>query len=253
MNHRPTKAESDAAFKALIDQLTAWVIPDAAIDRAHEAARASLAEVKWLTEYEDGKASRLLTVVAFLSAVVGAVFTRFASEYPWPGIGGPYCSSGWLLPVATYAAFFVYVIIVTWSVLRVLGAIRPTFNIPATWKGAVQPGLPRSMLFYQGILDVPAPGWGQAFEQLTGTDGKDLKRYYTKCYIAESYLIAEKVATKLAVLSPGINALRWSMSILLGFFILFSATIITVDPVKTDSPSVHPTVIQTPISPPAVK
>lgn len=253
MSHRPTKAESDAAFEALIEQLTAWVIPDDAIDRAHEAARASLAEVKWLTEYEDGKASRLLTVVAFLSAVVGAVFTRFASEYPWPGMGGPYSSPDWLLPVATYATFFVYIVVVTWSVLRVLGAIRPTFNIPATWRGPGQPGLPRSMLFYQGILDVTAPAWGEAFKQLTGTDGKDLKRYYTKCYIAESYLIAEKVATKLAVLSPGINALRWSMSVLLAFFVLFAATIMEIHPPTSNNRAAPIPAIQAPVSPPAAK
>src|SRR5205814_5842198 len=130
---RPKKQDTDAAFKALIERLNAWEIPDNAIDCVHEAARASLAEVKALTEYEDGKASRLLTVVAFLSAVVGAVFTRFASDYPWPGMAGPHWSAAWALPVATYTAFFVYVILVTASLLTVLSAIKPTFNTPVTW------------------------------------------------------------------------------------------------------------------------
>ena len=163
----------------------------------HEAARASLAEVKALTEYEDGKVSRLLTVVAFLSAVVGAVFTRFASDYAWPKMSEAHLGADWLLPVATYAAFFIYVVVVTWSMLKVLGGIRPTFNIPATWQGAGRSGLPSSMLFYARILDVPAPQWGEAFAQLTGKDGADLKKYYAKCYISEAYLVAGKVADKL--------------------------------------------------------
>lgn len=256
MSHRskrPTTQERGTAFKGLIDRLAAWNIPDDALDRVHEAARASLTEVKALTEYEDGKVARLLTVVAFLSAVVGAVFTRFASDYPWPRMGGVNCTADWLLPVATYTAFFIYVVVVTWSVRRVLGAIKPTFNIPATWRGAGQSGLPPSMLFYKGILDVPAPLWGEAFQQLTGKDGVDLKKYYAKCYIAEAYLIAEKVADKLEVVSPGINALRWAMAVLLGFFILFGATIIAVEPVKSDSRPAHPPEIHTPALPPAVK
>ena len=251
---RPKKQASEAAFEALIDQLNAWDIPNDALDRVHEAARASLAEVKALTEYEDGKVSRLLTVVAFLSAVVGAVFTRFASDYAWPKMGGAHFGADWLLPVATYTAFFVYVVVVTWSVLRLLGAIKPTFNIPATWKGAGRPGLPSSMLFYAGILDVPAPQWGKAFEQLTGKDGTELKKYYAKCYIAEAYLVAEKVADKLEVVSPGINALRWAMGVLLGFFILFAATIVTVEPGKSLSPpAAHLPEVHAPVSPPTIK
>jgi hypothetical protein len=238
---------------ALLDRLHAWEIPDDAIDRVHDAARASLGEVKALTEYEDGKVSRLLTVVAFLSAVVAAVFTRFASDYAWPKIAGVELGPDWLLPAATYAAFFAYIVLVTLSVLKVLGAIRPTFNVPATWKGAGNPGLPSSMLFYQGILDVPAPRWGESFEQLTGKDGKELKRYYAKCYVAETYLIAEKVAIKLEVVSPGIDALRWAMGVLLLFFVLFGATIIAVDPVKSVAPPVHPPEVQGPVAPPALK
>jgi len=252
-SRRPNKEARGAAFKALLGRLEVWEIPDDAIDRVHDAARASLAEVKALTEYEDGKVSRLLTVVAFLSAVVGAVFTRFASVYSWPKVAGAHIGPDWLLPAATYTAFFVYVLLVTLSVLTVLSAIRPTFNVPATWDGAGRTGLPSSMLFYRGILDVPAPRWGEAFEQLTGKDGKELKRYYAKCYIAEAYLVAEKVADKLEVVSPGIDALRWAMGVLLVFFVLFGATIITVEPIKSDIGPVHLPELAAPAAPPAVR
>jgi hypothetical protein len=237
MPSRPKKQARARAFSDLIKRLNTWQIPDDALDRVHDAAKTSLTEVKALTEYEDGKVSRLLTVVAFLSAVVGAVFARFASDYAWPGFRCAALTTTWILPVATYAAFFVYIVLVTWSVFRVLGAIKPTFNVPATWKGAGSPSLPTSMVFYQGILDVQAPQWGEAFVAMAQPDGKELKRYYAKGYIAETYLIAEKVADKLSLLAPGIAALRVAMAILLGFFVLFAVTIVAVEPTRTASVS----------------
>jgi hypothetical protein len=235
MPGRPKKGERDRAFSNLIKRLDTWQIPDDALDRVHDAAKTSLTEVKALTEYEDGKVSRLLTVVAFLSAVVGAVFTRFASDYDWPGFRCAALTITWILPTATYAAFFVYIVLVTWSVFRVLGAIKPTFNVPGTWKDAGSSARPSSMLFYQGILDVRAPQWGEAFETMAKPDGKELKSYYAKGYIAEAYLVAEKVADKLSLLAPGIAALRVAMAILLGFFVLFAVTIVAVEPTRTAS------------------
>jgi hypothetical protein len=224
MLDRPTEQERRQQFTELLAKLQTWDIPDAAVETVHDAARASMNEVKSLTEYEDGKISRLMTVVAFLSAVVGAVFTRFASEYRWPGFSAFAWGPDWLLPAATYTTFFLYVVIVTASVLVLLGAIRPTFNVPDTWKGRAHAGLPRSMLFYQGILGVTAPKWAEAFEQTAGADGALLKKYYAKCYITEAYLIAEKVALKLRVASRGVCALQFAMGILLLFFLLFWAT-----------------------------
>lgn len=162
----PRDADRRKAFEELIRRLHAWTISDDAIDRVHDMARASLNEVKALTEYEDGKVSRLSTVVAFLSAVVGAVFTRFAADYPWPGIQSLDASCASALTVSVYIAFFAYILLVTGSVLVILGAIKPTFNVPDTWTSPGQEGLPSSMVFYRGILDVSAAKWGQAFEQL---------------------------------------------------------------------------------------
>lgn len=68
------------------------------------------------------------------------------------------------------------------------------------------------MLFYARIVDVTAPSWEEAFVKLGTGNGDDLKAYYAKCYIAETYLVAGKVADKLRVLSPGWapSALRWA-------------------------------------------
>src|SRR3954464_3444805 len=112
------------AFASLIAKLDDWSIPTGAVDRVHDGAKASLAEVKALTEYEDGKVSRLLTIIAFLSAVVGAVFTRFATYYPWPGFAAAAANGLSVLTIAAYFAFFTYVLLVTGSVLIILGAVK---------------------------------------------------------------------------------------------------------------------------------
>lgn len=232
VKNKPTKEERGRAIDELVTRLNNWSIPEDAVDRVHDAARASLNEVKALTEYEDGKVSRLLTIIAFLSAVVGAVFTRFAADYAWPAIARFSWSEDWLLPAAAYLSFFLYILLVTWSVLKVLGGVRPTFNVPATWIGPGKAGLPPSMTFYRGILDVSAPKWGEAFEQLTGSEALDLKRYYAKCYVTEAYLVAEKVADKLAIVDPGVKVLQWAMWVLLLFFGIFSVTIVAVGPTR---------------------
>jgi len=224
----PSAADRDAAFGELVRKLEEWKIPSGALDRIHDSAKASLTEVKALTEYEDGKISRLLTIVAFLSAVVGAVFTRFATDYPWPGFWTPATNCLSALTIVAYLAFFAYVLLVTASVLVILGAVKPQFNVPKSWTNPAQEALPPSMLFYARILDVTAPNWGEAFVKLGTGNGEDLKAYYAKCYIAETYLVAGKVADKLRVLSPGVGALRAAMVILLLFFFLFGANVIFV-------------------------
>ncbi|OSI72290.1 hypothetical protein BSZ21_07350 [Bradyrhizobium canariense] len=225
----PSAADWDAAFDELVRKLQAWKIPSTALERVHDGAKASLSEVKALTEYEDGKISRLLTIIAFLSAVVGAVFTRFATDYPWPGFRAPATNVLSALTIAAYLAFFAYVLVVTASVLFILGAVKPRFKVPKSWSNSAREGLPPSMLFYERILDVTAPNWGEAFIKLGTDKGDDLKAYYARCYIAESYLVAGKVAEKLRLLSPGVDALRVAMGILLLFFVLFGANVMLVN------------------------
>jgi hypothetical protein len=47
-----------------------------------DRARETLDEVKGLTEYQGQKSTRLLTIVTFLSAFSGVLFSRFADTYP---------------------------------------------------------------------------------------------------------------------------------------------------------------------------
>ena len=201
-----TRKELSSQFAELAKDIDSWQIPEKAVDTVHDMARASLNEVKALTEYEDNKVSRLLTVVAFLSAVVGAVFTRFESEYVWPSPQWE-LQRAWVLPFLSYLAFLVYLVVVTAAVFVLIQAIRPRFKVPASWTGDSKAG-PSSMVFYEKILDVSPRVWGSAFIGLTDDTGKKLKSVYAKCYIKEAYLVADKIADKLRYVDPGVSALK---------------------------------------------
>lgn len=176
---------------------------------------------------------------------MGAVFTRFATDYPWPGFQAPATNCLSAVTIAAYLASFAYVLLVTASVLFILGAVKPQFNVPKSWSNSAREGLPPSMLFYKLILDVTAPNWGEAFIKL-GTNGDDLKAYYARCYIAKTYLVAGKVAEKLRVLSPGVGALRIAMGILLLFFFLFGANVMFVGSQAVSGPRASTAAISEP-------
>lgn len=234
---------SDDEFLNLVRRLDAWDVPADSIDRLHDLSRASLNEVEALTEYEDGKVSRLLTVITFLSAVVAAVFTRFAADYSLPPVLHPVCSAAWILPMATYVSFLGYVLLVTFAVWSAIGAVRPKFVIPETWRNATGKEGPTSMIFYKGILDTNPVEWGRTFEDQAARDKADkLKATYAKNYIAEAYLVAQKVAEKLESLKPGIAALRIALGLLMVFLAAYAATIASVDPTR---PAAAPPAVQT--------
>ena len=223
----PSKAERAEQMRSAIALLDPWDIPDEALDSVHDAAKTSLDTVTALTEYEDAKASRLLTIVAFLSAAVTAVFARFSSVYSWPGALA-WKSSFWLV-APTYCLFWLYLLIVTYGALRIFVAIGPTFNVPKTWGKAVGEN-PASMLFYQMILSVNHTAWARFFRDTTGENGHDLKQVYVKDFIIESYLVAEKVAVKVRVLTHGVRCLIVAMGLLLIYFVLCAASFAAVTP-----------------------
>lgn len=218
--------------KALIDLLVGWEIPAGQEESVHDMARASLDEVKGLTEYEDAKVGRLLTIVAFLTALAGAVFNRFASSYPlprWEELASD-CANFW--PALTYLFFGIYSLVVAVSAFIIFGAIKPTFNEPAQWK-APSEGRPKSMNFYARILDSNPRVWGETFVDLTAksnASGNALRARYAKDYIFESYLVAEKVALKLQKVAPAVRWLQRSMLLLAAFILSYAITLIALLP-----------------------
>lgn len=209
--------------------LSDWQIPEGREQMVHDMARASLDEVKGLTEYEDGKVGRLLIIVAFLTAMAGAVFSRFSATFPLPRMHELANDSAYFWPLLTYSLFTAYAVLVAVSAYVVFGAIKPTFNEPKQWK-ARSDGPPKSMNFYARILDANPQVWAQTFVGLTGGKGGPdaLQAQYAKDYIFESYLVAEKVAHKLKKVAPAVRWLQWSMLVLAAFIGAYLITLIVL-------------------------
>jgi len=213
--------------------------PDEAIDDAIDLAKASLTEVKAQTEYQDGKATRLLTVTTFLTALAGAFFANFASDYPLRTLGD---QSGWVygMVLATYLAFLAFVLFALGGALVTFHATRTRFKYPSSATVGSQKGPTKSFLFFREIIGVTPTGWANSFVTVApGAEGKptatlrpDLKIEYLKNYVAEAYLIAAKTADKLRYLQPGQGLLAWSLRCLLVYIVLLSVTQSRVQPTK---------------------
>lgn len=191
------------AVKIIADQLDSLSPDPVALDAELKLARESLDEVTAQTDYQDGKATRLLTIVTFMSAFSGLAFNRLADGYPvsmitwterWPSMNS-------VLVFLSYTLFAAFALLATAGALVTFHAIRTRFRYP---REAAKDKKPSSMLFWMGISRTQPDRWGKAF--VDQNDAKkisaDLKAEYIKNYIAETYLIAAKVADKVRFLEP---------------------------------------------------
>ncbi|WP_343609769.1 hypothetical protein [Novosphingobium sp.] len=201
------------------------------IDDAINLAKNSLAEVKALTEYQDGKASRLLTVTSFIGALGGVLFNAFIANYPVERMN-ILSSWGYFLISSTYLSFFLFGLFALSGALVTFHATRTRFKYPKMQMLAG--GVPRSFLFYDGIISVPPKDWAESFIQTppSGAVVQDLRMAYLKNYVSETYLVAAKTADKLRFLEPAQRLLAWSFSALLAFVILFAFSGVSITPIK---------------------
>lgn len=232
-----TPIESKALLDAIHNALdnfsfgsgeTEVVDPKLLIDRAKD----SLEEVKKQTEYQDGKAGRLLTIVAFLTAAVGTVFGKFVEIYPLHrslDIGG--WTSFWV--ASTYFSFGAYLLFVAAGAMVTFHAMSTRFVWPGG-RNLADLDVVRSFLFFQQIIRTKPEAWGNAF----AGDKTDLLRGYYKHYVAEAYLVAAKVADKVRYLDPGQRLLLSGIRVLLGLFILVMITFALVPPTNADHPRI---------------
>ena len=218
---------SDAA--ELLDLLRDWEIPEGREQAVHDLALASLDHVKGSTEYDDARA--LLTIVAFLTALAGAVFNRFSSTYELPRWYQIAHNGHFVWPALTYALFGAYAVLVAISAFVIFGAMKPTMfgdgGARSDARGA------DSMSFHAQLLDTHPRIWGQSFVELTGdrhSTGDKLTAQYAKQYILETYLVAEKIAVKLKKAAPAVRWLQLSMLFLACFIISYGATLILLAP-----------------------
>lgn len=248
---------SDEIILEMAKAMKAWeTIPPSHkdLDKAIELAKASLNEAKQQTEYQDQKATRLLTVTTFLTALAGAFFTAFGSDYPLRTIGSASGPSFFFL-VATYLAFVMFVLCALTGALVTFHGTRTRFKYPAEATVSRQVGPTRSFLFFREIIGVSPTGWANSFVDVTEERGRiectlrpDLKVQYLKNYVGEAYLVSAKTADKLRYLEPAQNLLAWALRLLLLYIILLVGVTANIKPTK---PPIEPYLIRfAPLTPP---
>jgi hypothetical protein len=230
----PDLANATAAWDGLKDA------PGCSMDDALGLAQASLAEVKAQTEYQDGKASRLLTVTSFVSALAGFLFTAFSAAYPLDSLD-PHVYLHHLLPAAAYLAFLIFVLSALGGALITFHATRTRFKYPISPRPNQQ-GTAVSFLFYGGIVGVSPTAWAESFvtDQGGAVAFRNLKLEYLRNYVSEAYLVAAKTADKLRYLQPAQSMLSWALRFLFLFAALYAATVLTLSPTK---PAPKPTTV----------
>ncbi|MGW9946523.1 hypothetical protein J2W92_001860 [Rhizobium leguminosarum] len=239
-----TDKEAIEAISAEVKHLA----PDEdALEDALKVARESLDEVTAQTDYQDGKATRLLTILTFMSAFSGLAFNRLADGYPlsiisWADIWSSFNSG---LVVVSYLLFAGFALLATSGALVTFHAIRARFRYP---RAAAKDRPPASMLFWMGISRTQPNRWAKAF--IDPADPKkvapELRIEYLRNYIVETYLIAAKVADKVRFLEPAQRIQSWAIKALFFWIIVTASVFAFVQPVKKES---NPVIrIETPIS-----
>ena len=213
-----------AAFSGLTDD-------DPGLDRALALAAASLKEVKDQTEYQDVKATRLLTVITFLGAFGAVLFGRYFDNVR-PGVLLDAVSARddfWplvppLLAIISYVIFVFFLLCATLGALVTFHATRTRFRYALS----AQRKEVRSFLFFKPITETDPDAWGRSF--LT-EDGRaiapDLRKRYLQHYVAETALVAAKVADKVRYLAPAQRLLGRAIIALLIWMITALATLVT--------------------------
>lgn len=221
--------KADEEVVELGRELSTWNPAD--VKSVLPLARWSLETVTHLTEYEDEKANRILTAIAFLSALVGVVFAAIVQRYPFSAIsklGGSGEQFAPRLLLTVYCLFGVYFVLLALGTALTLWAVRPRFRIPAIWKSPKP--TPASMLFFEEILKVSGRNWASAF---TTTSPEKLELEYTKNSILETYLIAQKIPKKLQPLTKAGWLFFASTLVLIILLPLCAATVVCLETAST--------------------
>lgn len=212
-------------MESAVKELEGWRINDSSAEVFYKLTRESLDEVIRLTEYQDAKATRLLTVNSFIGAIVGVLFVYFKDLYPIGVVQSCFRSNphhlflGFTLSL-TYMLFFLYAIYFSAGAMVIFFAIRTRFAIPKMWNDSDQPSPPKSRLFYSLICSVTPKAWARSFRYNDFLEKEPdlLLTDYVKNHIIETYLVAHKVKDKIRLLEPGQRLLFNSIRIMLMWF-----------------------------------
>lgn len=195
-----------------------------------ELAKSSLEEVKDLTSYQDQKISRLLTIIAFLTAAAGVVMSKFISMYPMFEIFDRHLKCLELFLVGgVYIIFAFFLLLVGMGALVAFHAARTRF----VWEdpAVASASQPKSYLFFRGIIQSTPEYWARSFSDSSGNaivPEDELRLRYLRNYVAETYLVAAKVGDKVRYLEPAQTLLSSAIRLLLLFlvFIIISSALV---------------------------
>lgn len=199
------------------------------LETAIKLARQSLDEVKQQTEYQDQKATRLLTVTTVLTALSGALFARFNDGYPFAINAYPNRLQLLLVGLA-YLAFALFLVSALCGALVTFHATRTRFKYESIGEPAAESGSPKSRIFYVPMLRVRPRAWVKSFQAEEDPAKPDarptlhakLQHSYFSDLVGETYLVASKTADKLRYLEPAQSLLAWSLRFLFGWLILLA-------------------------------
>lgn len=126
------KVPDENAINRVVESLSRLEANGVDLAEGLARGRETLDEVKTLTEYQDQKATRLLTIITFLSALSGILFARFVASYPLRPTLEQFgaVSVEWSLIVATYALFGVFAFLAICGALITFHATRTQFRYP---------------------------------------------------------------------------------------------------------------------------
>jgi hypothetical protein len=207
---------TDVAAQIAI-RMSEWEIAKDNLPDLLQVTQRSLETVTHLTEYEDDKANRILTAMAFLSAFAAVIFAVVPSRYPlsFPIMllrtGSP--REAYLL-LATYGGFVLYALTLILGVAFVLYGMSPRFNVPKSWKPdgkMAENKKPASRLFFEKIVEVSPTAWANSF---VNVDKDELLSTYVKNSVLETYLVAQKIVPKVKWLKRGVALFQVSTIIL---------------------------------------
>jgi|SRR5581483_6213964 len=214
------KGNSKDVIKEIFSGLAGWN-PD---EDSMALAKWSLEAVTHLTEYEDEKANRIFTAIAFLSALVGGLFAVVLNSFPLSArvrllSRNDHLDAGLLFGM--YLLFGLYFLLISVGAFATLWGIRPRFKIPRSWKPSGSN--PQSMIFTPKIYEVEPRDWARAFASKSTSE---LQAVYARNCVLEAYLIAQKVRDKLAWLKPGTWVFLASTFVL--FWLIIVAAVVAI-------------------------
>jgi len=183
-------------------------------------AKASYAEAKAATEYQDHKTARLLTIMAFLTAAAGTVFAKMFDKLPLL----PMTALSWqsILVATVYIVFVLYFLMVTAGALISFHAMQTRFV--TTKEAEVVSDKMRSLLFFKQIASTEPAIWARSFLATP----RELVTLSIKHYVVETYLIAFKTSDKVRYLQPAQRLLQNAIKVLIAWTIILVMATSTV-------------------------